>query len=123
MSLGHPDGYEVIEYADYDTDIPIAVDDQGLWISGDLPDNVTGSWGPFYRIEQPTPEGKWKLSLGWAREVEPPWRRGGGIAVRRGPVTVSYGVWFRGPAPTGEILEEDSASVRKIKRFKGRARM
>lgn len=117
MSLGNNSGFEVIEYYDADSDIPIEVDSQGLWITGDLPDNVTGTWGPFYRIEQPTQEGKWKLSLGWAREVEPPWRRGFGIAVCRDDVTVSYGVWWKGAAPRGEILEEGSAPIRRIKKW------
>lgn len=57
------------------------------------------------------------LSTAWTREIEPPWRRGRGVAVRTGTRLRTVGLWFRGPAPEDEIvtLDVDAEVVRGYK--------
>lgn len=60
------------------------------------PDN-TDAWGPFFRTRLP----RWTIAVRWVREIEPPYRRGWGVALGRRIL----GIWFQGAPP--EAIPED----------------
>lgn len=72
---------------------------------GTLPDN-TGELGPFFWARGTVNKGRPIILPAWGKEVEAPWRRGFGIALRFGAWSRVLGVWWRGAAPVMPEIED-----------------
>jgi hypothetical protein len=48
----------------------------------DLPDNLSSHWR-YYKWRGDAPHSHWPIALAWTREIEPPWRVGMGLLIRR----------------------------------------
>lgn len=55
--------------------------------------------GPFYVWTGEAPDKAWPISIAWTREIEPPWRNGIGLLIRRNEQDLAFGFVYKRQDP------------------------